>query len=54
MHGHGVNYKLSVKLLSFSGLPHDAVSICLAMYLDDILVTAQMREKLEGHLLQRK
>ena len=26
--GVGINYKVSVKLLSFLGLPHDAVSIC--------------------------
>ena len=31
LYGHGVNYKLSVKLLSALGLPHDAVSICIVM-----------------------
>ena len=31
LHGHGVNYKLSVKLLSFSGLPHNVVSIYLVL-----------------------
>ena len=32
--GVDVSYKFSVKLLSFSSLPHDAISICLVLIVE--------------------